>query len=461
MNVVCDFTDSPSLSSSGSDLDTLTCFLPIMGKPFLHHLLGYIARLGAKHLAIFLSDNAEKFEQFIGDGERWGITVTYHLVKRGVSVRERVAKSSPFSGDEPVLWCNARYLPCLKETHLKDPARFLTRENEDTGWFYSNATDPSSLPSTPLEALCVADAKAYLKTVENVLSRNGGTLIVLGKELREGVWVGAGTKMHPSCTIIAPVYIGSQVNLGENTVIGPRCEIGNGCIIDDGSSIIESSVLSGSYVGKNLEVRRCVVNQNTIFNVALDSAYVASDAILTSSVEQEERSGNLLRVSVASRFIAFFLALLTSPILLVLLGINRFVYRRKREKISVLAIPQIDEGKKRTITISTLRRRSEKKGGIRWHARWIFLLGLWQVVLGKARFCGVPFRTTEDFEKLSKEWQQLYLSSKPGIITEADILYEEYPEEEMLFSSEMYYHVVDSFSYNAKLIARYIKGLFR
>ena len=48
-----------------------------------------------------------------------------------------------------------------------------------------------------------------------------------------------------------------------------------------------------------------------------------------------------------------------------------------------------------------------------------------------------------------------------GIITEADILYEEYPEEEMLFSSEMYYHVVDSFSYNAKLIARYIKGLFR
>ncbi len=137
------------------------------------------------------------------------------------------------------------------------------------------------------------------------------------------------------------------------------------------------------------------------------------------------------------------------------------MYRRKREKISVLAIPQIDEGKKRTITISTLRRRSEKKGGIRWHARWIFLLGLWQVVLGKARFCGVPFRTTEDFEKLSKEWQQLYLSSKPGIITEADILYEEYPEEEMLFSSEMYYHVVDSFSYNAKLIARYIKGLFR
>ena len=172
--------------------------------------------------------------------------------------------------------------------------------------FTGNDTNPSSLPSTPLEALCVADAKAYLKTVENVLSRNGGTLIVLGKELREGVWVGAGTKMHPSCTIIAPVYIGSQVNLGENTVIGPRCEIGNGCIIDDGSSIIESSVLSGSYVGKNLEVRRCVVNQNTIFNVALDSAYVASDAILTSSVEQEERSHNLLRVSVASRFIAFF-----------------------------------------------------------------------------------------------------------------------------------------------------------
>lgn len=460
MNVVCDFTDTPVLSIDGGAGSALTCFLPVMGKPFLHHLLGYIARLGAKELAIFVSDHAEQFEQFIGDGERWGIKTSYHLVKRGVSVPERLGKSSPFPSEEPLLFCNARYLPCLKESHLLGSARFATQEGEETGWFHGTLGQMTETPTVSLECLCLTSAKAYLDSIGRVLSRNGGSLIVMGKELREGVWVGSGSKIHPSCTIVAPVYIGSQVNLGEATVIGPRCEIGDGCIIDAGSTVIESSVLSGSYVGRNLEVRSCVVNQNTIFNVVLDSAYVASDTMLASSVEQEEDSPDRIKISLASRGVALLLALLSLPLLVLLLLYNRLVSHRTPSKLNVIALPQAPKEKLRTRTYTVLRLRSEKKGSLWWHARWVLLPGLWQIVLGRARFCGVPYRRPEDFAKLSKEWQSIYLSSQPGVITEADILYNEPPEEEMLFASEMYYHVVDSFSYNAKLILRYLKALF-
>lgn len=460
MNVVCDFTDTPCLSIAGSSEASLTCFLPIMGKPFLHHILGYIARLGAKELAIFVSDYAERFEQFIGDGERWGIKTSYHLVKRDVSVSERLAKTSPFPLDQPLLVCNARYLPCLKESHLQAGVRFVTQDGDPTGWFYGTLGQAQSASPVALDALCLTSAKTYLESVGQVLQRNGGSLIVMGKELREGVWVGQGSKIHSSCTIVAPVYIGSQVNLGEGTVIGPRCEIGDGCIIDAGSSVIESSVLNGSYVGKNLEVRSCVVNQNTIFNVALDSAYVASDTMLASSVEQEEDSVDRIKLSFASRFVALVLALLSLPLLALLLLYNLLVSRRTPSKLAVIAMPQAPKETLRTRTYTILRLRSEKKGSLWWHALWILLPGLWQIVLGRARFCGVPYRRAEDFSKLSKEWQSLYLSSQPGIIAEADILYDEAPEEEMLFASEMYYRVVDSFSYNAKLILRYLKALF-
>lgn len=461
MNVVCDFTNVPSLSIDGGTSDTLTCFLPVMGKPFLHHILGYVARLGATSLAIFISDHAEQFEQFIGDGERWGVKTTYHLVKRDVSVRDRLAKTSPFAKDEPILYCNNRYLPCLKEEHLDRHQRFITNTGEDIQWYWGLVSEVAEeLPACTLDALCMTDAKAYLDSLDMILSRKGGSLIVMGKELRDGVWVGAGSRMHASCTTIAPVYIGSNVNIGEHTVIGPHCEIGDGCIIDDGSSVIESSILAGSYVGRNLEVRGCVVNQNTIFNVELDSAYVAQDAILAASVETETDAQKKLKIGVGSRFAALVLALLTSPLLICTILVNRLFLGRHVQKLDVVCMPQTMGDNPKTCSLHVLRRRTEKKGGVRWHALWILLPGLWRIAGGKSRFCGIPYRSSADLSKLSKEWQSLYYASKPGVITEADVLYWDYPQEEMLFASEMYYQVVDSFPYNAKLVLRYLKALF-
>ncbi len=461
MNIVCDFTKSHSLSIDGGASKTLTCFLPVMGKPFLHHVLSHVARLGATTLAIYVSDQAELFEQFIGDGERWGVKTTYHLVKRDVSVRERLQKSSPFAKDEPILYCNNRYLPCLKEEHLKHHQRFTTNTGEEMQWYWGFADESDAeLPACALDALSMTDAKAYLQSLDMILSQKGGSLIVMGKELREGVWVGAGSRIHSSCTIIAPVYLGSNVNIGENTVIGPRCEIGDGCIIDDGSSIIESSILAGSYVGRNLEVRGCVVNQNTIFNAELQSAYVAQDTILASSVETEDDFRKGLKVSIGSRLAALALALLTSPLLLCTVLANRLILGRHAEKLDVVCMHQKPAECPETVTLRVLRRRTEKKGGVRWHALWILLPGFWRVASGKSRFCGIPYRSPADLAKLSLEWQNLYYASQPGIITEADVLYWDHPQEEMLFASEMYYQVVDSFSYNAKLVLRYIKALF-
>lgn len=181
-------------------------------------------------------------------------------------------------------------------------------------------------------------------------------------------------------------------------------------------------------------------------------------------MEQEEDSTSGLRVSIGSRLIAFLLGVLTAPILLTVLMVNRVWYHRRLKKIPMVSMRQpndqvgIDNLKSTTIHI--LRHRSEMCRGIRSHAIWILLPGLWHVVRGKSRFFGIPYRSAQDFAKLSNDWRSLYFKSNPGLITEADILYDEYPEEEMLFASEMYYHVVDSFSYNAKLFFRYVGALF-
>lgn len=469
MKVVCDFSKTPMLSMQSGGFETLTCFLPIMGKPFLQHVLDSVARLGATELVIYVSEHADQFERFIGDGERWGFSTAYHLMKKDSSVAERVLRSVWLESEEPFLFCNNIFQPCLETSHLQEFSRFIIDDGTGTGWFYGtkaylSPTATNSLGAVVLDALCVESPQQYLASMERVFSLKGGPLVVMGKELREGVWVGPGSRIHPSCTITAPVYIGARVNLGAQTVIGPRAEIDDGCIVDDGSTVIESSVLAGSYIGKHLEVRGCVVNQNTIFNVELDTAYIATDDLLASSVEQEDDSENRMRVPFPSRFVALLLGIVTSPLLLLVLAINRIVHHRHIEKLAMVEMRQASNQniarQLKTVTIHILRHRSEIKRGVRTHAVWILLPGLWHVVRGKSRFFGIPYRTEKDFANLSKEWRGLYEKSYPGLITEADILYDEYPEEEMLFASEMYYHVVDSFRYNAKLFFRYVGALF-
>ncbi|MGE0075165.1 MAG: hypothetical protein AB7S52_08060, partial [Sphaerochaetaceae bacterium] len=173
MKVICDFTQSKRLHVDGGGFETLSCFLPIMGKPFLQHVLEYVSRLGASSLVLFLSGNADRFERFVGDGERWGVKTSYHLVKEGVSVHERIRNAAWMGSQEMFLLCNNAYLPCIDETHMHEPARFVLENGTETGWLLGTkahmSSDATPLRATVVEALHVGSAQSYLDALARVL----------------------------------------------------------------------------------------------------------------------------------------------------------------------------------------------------------------------------------------------------------------------------------------------------
>ncbi len=67
------------------------------------------------------------------------------------------------------------------------------------------------------------------------------------------------------------MYLGAQVSIGDQAIIGPVTEIGTGCIVDTGSYVIGSSVLAGSFIGRNLMSVADIVNQNRILNAELST----------------------------------------------------------------------------------------------------------------------------------------------------------------------------------------------
>ncbi len=457
MKAVCDFTGISHLEVQDESFSYSACFLPLMGKPFIQHILEYIERLGIREWEIYLSRFADEVEQFIGDGERWGVKLSYHLLKKETEIGTRLNHDFSNNAQESFLYCNEQFLPFITQEDLGFGQRFVTSEGQDTRWRVCNlSTFGMELPSKQVEELNVVSANDYLESIQKVFSRKGKELVVFGKELRDGVFSGPGTKIPLTCTLIAPVYLGSQVRIGDHSIIGPNVEIGNGCIIGDNSFIKESSILAGSFVGQNLDVNGCIVNQNNILNARLGAVYRATDEMLATAVESSDDYSDEVPVSLGSRILALVLLLLTLPVL----GVQ-IVFSRKKIRQTVVSIPQQNASAKvRTQELRFFKTRLQTSGNLWKHLFWHLIPGLYLVVSRRARFFGIPYKSLDEYEHLSADWQQLYLRSIPGLIAEADILYDEYPDDQMLFACEMYYRVMESRSYNAALLGKYIKRLF-
>ncbi len=180
MKAICDFTKVPAFTLQEGTFDVIPCFLPVMGKPWVQHCIESIERLGVREVSIYLSQYADELEQVIGDGERWGLSVSYQLVKRNVSVPKRAAASPFLSDDEPALYCTLHALPALKPEHLKHSGRFTG--TRDTGWRWCTKKelgDVSSLPEIPVDALWLDQPQDYLDSLKSVLSSGGGNLVFL------------------------------------------------------------------------------------------------------------------------------------------------------------------------------------------------------------------------------------------------------------------------------------------
>ncbi|MDC7244397.1 MAG: NDP-sugar synthase [Sphaerochaetaceae bacterium] len=457
MKAIFDFTRISKIEVQGQSFNHSSSFLPIMGKPFIQHILEYVERLGISEWEIYLSNSADEVEQFIGDGERWGVTLSYHLLKKDAMIESRLSMDLKDDYSEPFLFCNEEFLPMITKDQLSKEASFQSETSKETRWRVATLSSfREELPSVQVETISVDSPESYLESVKKVLAEKGKGLIVYGKEIREGIWAGPGSRIPDTSTLVAPVYLGSQVRIDSQSIIGPNVEIGSGCIIGSDSFITDSSILEGSFVGSNLDVNGCIVKQNKIFNTRVGAVYRATDEILVTSVESSDKISDVVPVSLPSRILAFILMVITLPVFAVLTLFTKVKYHR-----TVVMIPQRETkvSKMKTQVMTIFKRRSETSGSMWKHLLWHLIPNLYLVVAREARFFGIPYKTVQEYEELSPEWQELYLQSIPGLISEADILYDQYPEDQLLFASEMYYHAMDCRSYNMSLFRKYVKRL--
>jgi lipopolysaccharide/colanic/teichoic acid biosynthesis glycosyltransferase/dTDP-glucose pyrophosphorylase len=111
----------------------------------------------------------------------------------------------------------------------------------------------------------ILEMKDYLRINRSVLRGEVNGYRFEG-QIAEGLWVGRGSAVSSSATLLGPVMIGRDCVVGPGVqIIGPAC-IGDGCVVEEGTFLRESLLLPGSRVERNSSVEGCVLAADTVIS---------------------------------------------------------------------------------------------------------------------------------------------------------------------------------------------------
>ena len=155
------------------------------------------------------------------------------------------------SGPLDVALVDATLFRALDGPYRKILATFIPEEHR---FFYRGYVNPLN------------KAQDFRRLVEDGLSGRCG-LHPVGTEVTPGIWQGPGAQVDGSATISAPAFIGAGSRVAECCMIRGASAIERDCEIDCGTLVDQSCILQGTYVGVALDVRRSIVDNQTLFHL--------------------------------------------------------------------------------------------------------------------------------------------------------------------------------------------------
>jgi carbonic anhydrase/acetyltransferase-like protein (isoleucine patch superfamily) len=110
------------------------------------------------------------------------------------------------------------------------------------------------------------------------------TIQPVGEEVRPGVWVANGAKIHRSVRLVAPCYVGAFSKVRAGALITRGSAIEHHSVVDCGSVVEASTLLPLSCLGAGLDLTYSVVGSKKIVSVKYGAELEVEDATLVSAV---------------------------------------------------------------------------------------------------------------------------------------------------------------------------------
>ncbi len=500
MRAIIIATGEPTAADAVS-LRCPTAMLPLLDRPFVQHVVEFLVARGITRVDFVLSHLPEKVESWFGQGDRWGITFNYHLVRHPDHICRLLKAIVPDSADVPILLADGDRLPldeAICQCPMQDdamPTTFIWRQSGDcqpdgppqgTGWswvlpglfedvpadmdmeqLYSLCIDRAQVDGRLVEVQQPLSAETYPRLLEShrrVFRGEASGLLMTGREVEPGIWISRNVSLPSSVRLTPPVYLGSNARIGQGVTLGPNVVIGEGSVLDRHCTVRNSLVLPGSFIGESLELADLIVDRNRVVDTRLGIDCPVSEHFIVGSMEGRPVHDWL--AGVFSRAVAIGMLVVTWPVLLLTaayLKIRRAgpVLRGRR----FVRLPALSNPAAWTICRrwSFLARPGKGRPGLLSvglqgvsllsDLLLDFLPSLVNIAKGELHFVGVRPRDLRQLEQLPRDWRELVLRSKAGLITEAFVRFGKSPSDDDLYSAEAFYAVRAGIRYDLKLLA--------
>ncbi len=110
-----------------------------------------------------------------------------------------------------------------------------------------------------------------------------------GQEIKPGVWVDKGARVHRTARIVAPVYIGQGARIRASALVTRCSNVERKCVVDYGTAVEDSSILPFTSVGRALELTHAVVDGNRLVNLSRNIAITIEDPKIVGRTASDRR----------------------------------------------------------------------------------------------------------------------------------------------------------------------------
>ena len=225
--------------------------LPMLGKTLVDYWLEHLASIGAKEILILADDRANEVAAHVGDGARWGLSVT---VQDEISERTVVEARAKFKAADNSNWLVA-----------PDDVIFMDH-----------------LPQQ-LELPLFTSYANWFATLMDLLPR-AATPDRIGRVVKLGVWTGLHTKIAPTAELHTPVFIGDNVRIGDGAIVGPNVVVEEKSFIEPGVKIANSHIGAETFVGTHTDIENSIALGNMLINWKYNSVIKVPDEFLLCSI---------------------------------------------------------------------------------------------------------------------------------------------------------------------------------
>jgi NDP-sugar pyrophosphorylase family protein len=278
-------------------------FADVLGRPMLYRIADRLAKNGIQPIAV-ISESAMNSWPTAMPGEAGGVQWTQASAANLWKAAEHVFTEFVQTGADAVLvWRVGAYAEFdvdeFLQFHVDNQAHVTAMADADGAPLdicmiaASRRNDAAYALRHQLHKFRGSSATYYFEGFCNRLreSRDLRQLAVdslqrltdiepVGSEIRPGVWLGKGARVHRRARVLSPAFIGSKARVRASAVVTRCTSLEHHSVVDCGTVVEDVSVLPYSYLGAGLDVSHSVVGFRRLWNLPRSVEVEISDAKL-------------------------------------------------------------------------------------------------------------------------------------------------------------------------------------